>query len=395
MAANHEFRVDDVKLNLVHPKKAFMVGALEKEIRLSFAQRIRGTLPEPYQPLISEAKEKDTPDFKYNSDRTISRCFIFFSHKANMLLPETPYSSAALEILRLLRAKATDSELQPHFASIESQALSLGVEEPLVPSTDAFVTSICFIGSKSLSHVLSCIERCKERLLAIGPQSEPARRQIITSVMDYWREKPGIGVNVVDKLLNYTILTPLSVITWALVDNIGKGQILAHAHIYEMVASTMHKVTNRVRQIVAARNQRGLPTEQVRILDETLTKERGDMSILFATVEDALVGVATGIADEMAESSDQDESGEALLRGWGGRWLRVFRRKMAVEEAWIGEVLGMGDRVEEGVDGNLEGLKNEHRDVNGANAERGIINGNVRLDADLDLDLDVGVDGVE
>lgn len=45
-----------------------MVGALEKEIRLSFAQRIRGTLPEPYQPLISAAKEEDTPEFKYNDE---------------------------------------------------------------------------------------------------------------------------------------------------------------------------------------------------------------------------------------------------------------------------------------------------------------------------------------
>ena len=73
-------RVDDVDLSLVHPKKAFMVGALEKEIRLSFAQRIRGTLPEPYQPLISEAKEKDTPDFKYNSDRPSIQPFGFLAY---------------------------------------------------------------------------------------------------------------------------------------------------------------------------------------------------------------------------------------------------------------------------------------------------------------------------
>ena len=58
-----------MELTIAHPRKAFMVGALEKEIRLSFAQRIRGTLPEPYQPLISEEKEKETPDFKYHSDR--------------------------------------------------------------------------------------------------------------------------------------------------------------------------------------------------------------------------------------------------------------------------------------------------------------------------------------
>ena len=45
---------------------SFINGAIDKEIRLSFAQRIRGTLPEPYQDLITEGKEKDIPDFKYS-----------------------------------------------------------------------------------------------------------------------------------------------------------------------------------------------------------------------------------------------------------------------------------------------------------------------------------------
>ena len=61
-----------MELPTVHPKKAFMLGALEKEIRLSFAQRIRGTLPEQHQPLIGEAKEQDVPTFKYNSDRKLN-----------------------------------------------------------------------------------------------------------------------------------------------------------------------------------------------------------------------------------------------------------------------------------------------------------------------------------
>lgn len=224
------------------------------------------------------------------------------------------------------------------------------------------MTAICFIGSKSLSHVLSCIERCKERLLALGSRSEAARRQIITSVMEYWSEKPGVGVNVVDKLLNYTILTPLSVINWALTDNIGTGRVLTLAHIYEMVASTMHKVTNRVRQIVIARNQAELPAEQKAMLDETLEKERSQMKELFATVEDSLTGVASGVVDEMAESRDQDTEGEALLRIWGGKWLRVFRRKMAVEESWIEGMLAkqpaegnLLDAPDGGADETVEG----------------------------------------
>ncbi|MCJ1405137.1 hypothetical protein MMC11_008363 [Xylographa trunciseda] len=337
--------VDDVELPLVHPKKAFMVGALEKEIRLSFAQRIRGTLPEPYQPLISEAKEQDTPDFKYNSD-------------------QTPFATQAREILRLLRAKSSDTEIAVPIDAIQDVAIDQGFPNILIPSTDAYVTSICFLGSKSLSHVLSCIERCKERLLAIGSSNEPARRQIIASVMVYWAEKPGVGINIVDKLLNYTILTPMSVIEWVLVDQLARGKVLTHAHIYEMVASTVHKVTNRVRQIVITRNQHRLPPDQKTLLEETLTKERGEMKRLFTLVEDALRGVAEGSADAMAESADQDEDGEALLRGWGRRWLRVFRRKMAVEEAWVLEMLDVGDRmeVEEGAGSNGNGA--DHGDGN-------------------------------
>ena len=278
---------------------------------------------------------------------------------------EMPYSDSAREILRLLRAKAPDADLQAPLSIIEEVASSLGVADPLVTSTDAYVTAICFLGSKSLSHVLSQIERCKDRLLLIGAQSELARRQIITSVMDYWREKPGIGVNVVDKLLNYTILTPISVVLWSLNDQLGKGDALVLSQTFEMVSSTVTKVTNRVRQIVVARNQPGLPGDQVAILDDTLSKERDEMGKLFAVIEDGLVGVAGGSVDDMVESADQDLKEEAMLRGWGKRWLRVFRRKMAVEETWVQETLSTGvqdadtSRMEIGVDQNGNGAGKE------------------------------------
>ena len=207
--------------------------------------------------------------------------------------------------------------------------------------------------------MLSQVERCKERLLSIGQRSEPARRQIITSVMEYWNEKPGVGVNVVDKLLNYTILTPNSVVQWALGDQLGKGEGLVHSHAFEMVSNTIAKVTNRVRQIVIARNAAGLPEDQVAILDETLSREQGEMGKLFATIEDALVGVANGSVDGMAESAYQDDNYEAVLRGWGARWLRVVRRKMAVEEAWILETMEQARQRKE------RGEEQEMDDVDG------------------------------
>lgn len=63
--------VDDVFLPDLHPRKAFIKGAVDKEVRLSFAQRIKNTLPEQYQSLIGPEMEKETPDFKFADDREI------------------------------------------------------------------------------------------------------------------------------------------------------------------------------------------------------------------------------------------------------------------------------------------------------------------------------------
>lgn len=250
--------------------------------------------------------------------------------------------------MQLIRKKATDEEIQPVIASIEEQAAGLGVIDPVIQSTDAYMTSICFVGSKSLSHFLSCIERCKDRLLAIGPKSAAARRQIITSVLEYWVDQPGIGVNIVDKLLNYTILTPLSVVEWALVDHLAGGAILSKPHVYEMVSSTMYKVTNRIRQIVAARVQPALIEPQLSVIDETLKTERAGVQEMFRLIEDSLLGVASGSNDVMMERGDDDsnlQSENEIVREWGKRWQRVFRRKSAVEEAFIAEAMTTANAV--------------------------------------------------
>ncbi|KAJ5166495.1 uncharacterized protein N7482_005276 [Penicillium canariense] len=338
--------VEDLERPAIHPKMAFILGALDKEIRLSFAQRIKGTLPEQYLPLITESKEKDTPEFKYLSegmcDGSPPRLTTTSTFPVtNSSTTATPYSKEGQELMQLIRKKAGDDELQPVIASIEEQAQSLGVDDPKVPSTDALMTSICFVGSKSLSHVLSCIERNKDRLLAIGAASEKARCQIITSVMEYWADQPGIAINIVDKLLNYTIISPLSVLEWALIEHIEAGAILSKSHIYEMISATVGKVTNRMRQIVAARTQKGLYEPQLSVLDETLSRERVGMQALFKFIEDSLVSVAAGSNDELMErgngSGDMPE--DLILRQWGRRWLRVFRRKAAVEEAFISDAL--------------------------------------------------------
>ncbi|KAK3378021.1 MIF4G like-domain-containing protein [Podospora didyma] len=305
--------VEDVDSSNLHPRKAFITGAIDKEIRLSFAQRIKNTLPEPYKILIGPEQEKDVPDFKFAND-------------------QTPFATEGREIAALLKRKAPDEEIQPIIERIHALAIDNNLD-PLVASTDVFVTAVLHVGSKSLSHVLAAIERTKDRLTDAGAASDAARSQIINAVMAYWSAQPGVAISIVEKLLNYSILVPSVVINWALVSYAGatRGEALAKAHVYEMVFHTVMKVTGRVRQLVQK------STEADAMVDnETRDVEVGNMRGLFKAMEDALTAWANGSKDEMLDTDgDGNSESEKLVCRWGERWLRVFRRRAAIEEAFL------------------------------------------------------------
>ncbi|KAG9196075.1 hypothetical protein G6011_01196 [Alternaria panax] len=325
--SNFEFRwrwtewLEDLELSNLHPKKAFILATLDKEIRLSFAKRIRSTLPEPMHSMIPERLDADnSPDFKYDNQ-------------------QTPYATEGQMLLSQLRKKATAEEIQVTIDTIHEKALEQGITEVLVPSTDAFVTAICRLGAKSLSHVLSCIERGKDRLLELS-QNEVARRQIVASVVEYWKDQPGVAVRIIDILLNYTILAPMTVVQWVFGSHMGAGEALTESWVFEMVSNTVAKVTNRNRQIASARLQKGLPDQQIEMVEATLAKDRDNARELFKYIEDSMRGVAEGSADTLVEKSSSGaltEEEVELIKAWGKRWHTVFIRKAQVEESVVGE----------------------------------------------------------
>jgi nuclear cap-binding protein subunit 1 len=308
-------------LSPLHPQQAFILAALDKEMRLSFAKRIRSTLPDQMHSLIPERLDADnSPDFKYDD-------------------PQTPYSAEGQTLLAQLRKKASAEDMQVTIDKIHEQALEQGIVEVLVPSTDAFVTAICRLGAKSLSHVLSCIERGKDRLLELS-QNEVARRQIVASVVEYWKDQPGVAVRIIDILLNYTILAPMTVVQWVFGSHMGAGEALTESWVFEMVSNTVAKVTNRNRQIASARLQKSLPQEQIDMVEATLAKDRDNARELFKYIEDSMRGVEEGSADVLIEKQSNGQLKEEevmLIRAWGKRWHTVFIRKAAVEESVVGE----------------------------------------------------------
>lgn len=203
------------------------------------------------------------------------------------------------------------------------------------------MTAVCWVGSKSLSHVLACIDRTKGRLLDAGSGSEAARSQIVSSVMAYWHAHPGVALSIIEKLLNYSIIHPFSVVDWALIgstpsNGTSGGESLAQAHVFEIVSNTVAKVTGRVRLLYTT------PDAD----EEGRTKEGKAMRDLFKSMNDALVSWAGGNKDELIEEGDGTTEDEAMIRRWGKRWLRVFQRKAALEEAFLLEAEKDQDKMD-------------------------------------------------
>lgn len=186
------------------------------------------------------------------------------------------------------------------------------------------MTAVCWVGSKSLSHVLACIERTKDRLLDAGAASEAARAQIVTAVVAYWSAHPGVAITIIEKLLNYSIITPNAVVEWALVgDRAGPyGEALSKSWVFELVFNTVVKVTSRLRQVVSSSGGDGNG------------EEVSGMRELFKSMEDALVSWAQGTKDQIMDPVVSD-GGEDIVKRWGERWLRVCRRRSAIEETFL------------------------------------------------------------
>ncbi|KAG5995790.1 hypothetical protein E4U54_002766 [Claviceps lovelessii] len=215
--------------------------------------------------------------------------------------------------------------------SIHARAAEQALD-PIVTSTDVFMTAVCWVGSKSLSHVLACIDRTKTRLMDAGSSSPAARAQIISSVMNYWSAHPGIALSIIEKLLNYSILTPLSIVDWTLgatmpINGAQGGAALGQSHMFELITNTATKVSARVRQLLTSPD-----ADQ-----ETRDKEIAFMRDLFRAINDALASWASGSKDQLMEDGDGSSDREAMIRRWGQRWQRVFQRLAAIEETFVVE----------------------------------------------------------
>ncbi|KAI8831872.1 armadillo-type protein [Chytridium lagenaria] len=198
----------------------FIRETLARCVRLSYYDRIKGTLPESYQ-TNGDVFSLSAPTYRFTFEDGSSHdpeLLSLSSRIQNGLIAR--YDQQGMEeILDTVMAYR-----QKTFAAGSGESMDMDAATNSYSSTplgehwseDAvvrklFVENLLVVGSKSFSHCLNIVER-NLKLLQHFSKHPQDRRDVVSIVLDFWKDHSQFGELVLDKLMNYRIIDPLSVV---------------------------------------------------------------------------------------------------------------------------------------------------------------------------------------
>lgn len=142
-----------------------------------------------------------------------------------------------------------------------------------------------------------------------------------------------------DKLLNYSILSPTSIIDWILIRDDSNGRLLARSYIFELLYNTLLKVSSRVRQLARGPTIGTVGEDERDEYQRCLDGARTDYKELFAIIERQLISIAKGTTDGTLDDGPVSHEDQTMITRWAELWLRALRRKFVVEVALVKELI--------------------------------------------------------
>jgi len=265
--------VNAVNLDDDSPKKVFIREVLEREIRLSYWDRVQTTVTVSFEHLMPP---HPNPEFPYDKQSASSS--------------DEVYVNLAPSISKQLREKT-----KPSFTIswLENQA-SL-----TTPISRLRLVWPCLLnlGAKSFTHTTALLERHRDVIKALN--GDPAAQSyMVQAVGDFWRNSTLHIVIILDKLVTSHLLTPGPVVSWIF----SQTQHKRHRQfLWEILHNTVEKTVLRVERAKqqSLSNKKSVDDSQ----EDLAVVELQDMFVLmFRHFQKALTERLTVDQDEMSHA---------------------------------------------------------------------------------------------
>ncbi|KAG2188611.1 hypothetical protein INT44_001366, partial [Umbelopsis vinacea] len=216
-----------LSLDPLHPQLCFIRETLEKEVRLSYYDRVKTTLPDEIANLM--ASEPPAPS-------------------QELLSPSHPHHDAVKQLLGKLKMKQDADALNDTLAEIRKQEIDNGMTQEQADETarEIFTQAVLLLGSKSFSHVLNVIERCLDVLRGLN-QNPSERLHSVRIIARFWKSNTQLLGILLDKFMNYRIIDPTSIISWIFESE--QLEQVGRSYLWEILHVTLNKVINRAQHV--------------------------------------------------------------------------------------------------------------------------------------------------
>ncbi|KAJ1915011.1 Nuclear cap-binding protein subunit 1 [Mycoemilia scoparia] len=221
---------EDIKTQTYNaPQKTFITESISKIIRLSYFERIKQIMPQSlHQAMPPKAPG---PKFKFTVDVMDDRT-----------------KAVSVAVGKCIKAKGTADQVNEILDEHYGQWDDLDDEQERTNlAREMLIQHVLLSGSKTFSHMLNAIERYMPVLQKYSAGSD-AKLHIAKITEEFWILNPQMYVITLDKLLNYRVIDPITVVEAVFDAGSHLGQ-WNRFHYWEALHNTVQKVNLRVDQL--------------------------------------------------------------------------------------------------------------------------------------------------
>lgn len=210
---------EDAELPELHPKRIFIDDVLERELRVSWYDRLKDTLPPAFLPLLIDAPQE--PAFKYEDE-------------------EADFHEEATMLLGMLRSRRPVVDIKEVIETVIRQAGEDGMIPPEDYGLEVFLSAVLHLGSKTNSHMAQTLETYLPYLQLRCAASAQSRTRTLQLIWDFFHQRPYNFLDCVDAFLVRQLLTPIEIMTWTF-EKMTTVQ-LARGYTWELVTLALDEV---------------------------------------------------------------------------------------------------------------------------------------------------------
>ncbi|XP_072147144.1 nuclear cap-binding protein subunit 1 isoform X4 [Setaria viridis] len=204
------------------PQRVFVQEVLEREIRLSYFEKIKQSIEDAAE-LEELLPPKAGPNFKFLSDESNEK---------------TDGHKLSKELVGMVRGKKNTRDI------------ILWVEEQIIPTNgaefalDVVIQTLLDIGSKSFTHLITVLERYGQIISKLCPNEE-MQLLLMDEVSAYWKNSTQMTAIAIDRMMGYRMISNLAIVKWVF-SPANVEQFHVSDRPWEILRNAVSKTYNRI-----------------------------------------------------------------------------------------------------------------------------------------------------